>query len=86
MKYILGRCHLVDLLRELGWSQQELAEKLGVSRQQVHVWCTDPKRKMNVPTLFSVADTMGVDPRDIYELIPVKPTARQRQQSKKMPD
>lgn len=74
MKYKLGACNLPALLKEIGWINQDLADRLGWKRQQVSDYCTE-KKKMSVATLYSVADTMGIDPRRIYDLIsvPVKP-------------
>lgn len=82
MKYVLGSCNLPALLREKGWLNQDLADRLGWSRQQVSDYCTEQK-KMSVPTLYSVADTMDIDPRRIYDLIPVPIKAKDRKQSKK---
>lgn len=85
MKYILGDCNLPKLLKEIGWINQDLADRLDMSRQQVSDYCTGVK-KMSTATLFSVADTMGVDPRRIYVLIPVPTKSKApkgRVQSKK---
>lgn|GEM_PF-1573945 len=70
MKYVLGDCNLPQLLKEIGWINQDLADKMGWSRQQVSNYCTGEK-KMSVATLFSVADTMGIDPRRLYEFIEI---------------
>jgi transcriptional regulator with XRE-family HTH domain len=70
-RYELGRCYLQNILDEVGWSQQDLADRMGWERQRVSDYCRKV-RTMSVPVLFAVADTLGVDPRRLYELIPVK--------------
>jgi transcriptional regulator with XRE-family HTH domain len=79
MRYKLGRCNLYDLAKEIGWSNKDLQEKLQMTRQQVHDYATNKKR-MGAAMIFAVADEMGVDPRRIYELIPVRKQPRRRKQ------
>jgi transcriptional regulator with XRE-family HTH domain len=67
MKYELGKCNLQRLLEEKGWSQSHFAERMGWERQRVSDYCRKV-RTMSIPVLFSVADTLGVNPREIYDL------------------
>jgi transcriptional regulator with XRE-family HTH domain len=67
MNYELGKCNLQKLLKEKGWTQTHFAERMGWERQRVNGYCKK-ERTMSVAVLFSVADTLDVDPRDIYDL------------------
>lgn len=73
MKYKLGRCNLPELLKEVGWSKPKLAAAMGWDRQYTSKVCSGEK-KLGAALLFSVADTLGVSERRIYDLveIPVK--------------
>ena len=42
---------IIDLRKKAGWSQEELAEKLGVSRQSVSKWVQPSYLKVNVLVL-----------------------------------
>jgi len=56
---------LKDLRAERGWSQQELAERLEVSRQSVNAIETgryDP----SLPLAFRIADVFGVSIETIF--------------------
>ena len=70
MQYELGRCFLQDILDKKGWSQQDLADRMGWDRRKVSEYCT-ARRKMSLATAFSVADTLKVDIRQLYELKPL---------------
>lgn len=87
MKYELGSCFLQDLLDKKGWSQQDLADRMGWQRQQVSDYCTntDRRKRMSLATAISVADTLGVDIRQLYELkpVPIKPIEPRRKRLKK---
>lgn len=50
---------------QAGLTQQELAEKLGVSQQQIHKW-ENGERNPKLPALKKIAEACGVD---IMELI-----------------
>ena len=53
------------LRAEQGWSQQDLAERLGVSRQSVNAIETgryDP----SLPLAFQIADVFGLTIEDIF--------------------
>ncbi|MGO4496464.1 helix-turn-helix domain-containing protein [Paenibacillus sp. 2RAB27] len=80
-RYKLGHCNLPDILVELGISYTEFAEKMGMSRQQAGQYINN-ERKMGTALIFSVADTLGILDRDIYQLIevPMKPSTRRLQE------
>ncbi len=77
---------LMDLRKKSGWSQEELAEKLGVSRQSVSKWesaqsIPDLSRILEIARLFSVStdyllkDEMEAEPRDT---LPEEPSSERR--------
>lgn len=56
---------LKDLRAEQGWSQQHLAERLGVSRQSVNAIETgryDP----SLPLAFKIAELFGLAIEDVF--------------------
>ncbi|MDD9266013.1 helix-turn-helix domain-containing protein [Paenibacillus sp. GCM10023248] len=81
-RYKLGRCNLPEILDELGISNIEFAEKMGMSRQQAGDYINN-KKKMGTALTFSVADTLGILDRSIYPLIevPIKASTRRKQKS-----
>ncbi|WP_409346786.1 helix-turn-helix domain-containing protein [Paenibacillus sp. MBLB4367] len=81
MPYKPGRCLLVDRLRDVGMTQQELADKEGFTRQQISEYATG-KRKMSYINAITIAEALDCHPRDLYELIPVKKSERRRQPKK----
>lgn len=70
MQYELGRCFLQDILDKKGLTQQEFADRIGWDRRKVSDYCTR-RRAMSLATAFSVADTLKVDIRQLYELKPL---------------
>lgn len=81
-RYKLGRCNLPEILDQLGISNTEFAEKMGMSRQQAGDYING-KRKMGTALLFSVADTLGISDRSMYPLIEVPKRASTRRLQKK---
>ncbi|SDD28803.1 hypothetical protein SAMN02799630_02830 [Paenibacillus sp. UNCCL117] len=69
MRYKLGDCHLHAIWKEIGWTNQDFADTLGLSRQQASDYANGNK-KMGTALLLSSARAMGVDPYRIYDLIP----------------
>ncbi|WP_201319109.1 helix-turn-helix transcriptional regulator [Paenibacillus sp. EPM92] len=86
LRYKLGRCNLSEIWKEIGWTNQDFADALDISRQYASDLAKG-KKKLGTAMLFSAADAMGVDPRRIYELVPVKKSdRRKRRQSTESTD
>ncbi|WP_170289300.1 helix-turn-helix domain-containing protein [Metabacillus lacus] len=66
----VGRCLLRDILKDQGISIQQLANRLGVSRQQVSKYVND-KKKMSFETALNVAAVLNVSVLELYEIIEV---------------
>ncbi len=60
------RSRLRVLRAERGWSQQELADQLGVSRQTVNAIETG-KYDPSLPLAFRIARTFGAAVEDVFE-------------------
>ncbi|WP_310532842.1 helix-turn-helix transcriptional regulator [Novosphingobium sp.] len=59
-----NRLRVLRAVRE--WSQQDLAEKLGVSRQSVNAIETG-KYDPSLPLAFRIADVFGLTIEEIFE-------------------
>ena len=72
---------LIELRKKSGWSQEELAEQLGVSRQSVSKWegaqsIPDMNKLIKMSELFSVSlDTLIKDELPLTKEIPVEEPA-----------
>jgi putative transcriptional regulator len=55
-----------DLRRKRGWTQSELGEKLGISRQSVHSIETG-KYDPSLPLAFGIAEVFGTTIEKIFE-------------------
>jgi transcriptional regulator with XRE-family HTH domain len=75
--YDVGKCLLSDRLLQARMSQQELAEKLGVSRQQINHY-VNKKRIMTIPIAINIAYILNCTIDDLYEWIPVKSRKKRR--------
>jgi DNA-binding XRE family transcriptional regulator len=75
--YDVGKCLLSDRLLQAHMSQQELAEKLGVSRQQINHY-VKKKRIMTLPIAINIAAILNCNIDDLYEWIPVKSRIKRR--------
>lgn len=69
--YDVGRCLLSDKLLRARMSQQELADRLGVTRQQIHAYTTG-KRIMVLPIAMNIAAILHCEITELYEWIPVE--------------
>ncbi|WP_068617898.1 transcriptional regulator [Paenibacillus tuaregi] len=69
MKFELGRCLLNERLIESGKSAEWLANNMLVKPERVYDFI-DNKRVMPLKFAISIADFIGCDVRDLYELIP----------------
>ena len=69
---------IIDLRKKAGWSQEELAEKLGVSRQSVSKWegaqsIPDMNKILQLSTLFGVStDYLLKDSLEAAEPVPAE--------------
>ncbi|MDD9267534.1 helix-turn-helix domain-containing protein [Paenibacillus sp. GCM10023248] len=68
MKYDLGRCLLSERLQQSGISVGELAHALHYKPQKLSDFAEN-KRIMPLKSAISIADTLGCDVKDLYELI-----------------
>ena len=55
---------LADVLKEKGWTQKDLANKLEVSQQAIQKICTN-RSQMSMQRLYLVADILEVDVCDL---------------------
>lgn len=56
----------IKLAREAkGWSQPDLARKVGVSKSAVNQWENGAVQNLKLGNLFAVADALGKDVRDL---------------------
>ena len=62
----VGRCLLTDLLDEANMTQQELADKLKVPKQQINKY-TKNKTVMSYGTAREVAEILKVSMEELYE-------------------
>lgn len=69
MKLGLGRCLLQERLGEAGMTGVELARLLQYKPERINDYI-DNKRVMPLQVAISIADTVGCDVKELYELIP----------------
>jgi len=72
MKFELGRCLLNERLLESGMSKDELAQILFYKPERIGDFMED-KRVMPLKIAISIADTIGCNVRDLYELKSTEP-------------
>ena len=58
-------------------SQQELADRLGVTRQQIHTYTTG-NRLMTLPIAMNIATVLHCEITELYEWIPVEVRNKRR--------
>jgi transcriptional regulator with XRE-family HTH domain len=75
--YEVGKCLLSDLLQLKRVTQQELADKLGVTRQQINHYVKD-NRLMTVPIAKNIASILNCEIDELYEWIPVEVRSKRR--------
>lgn len=73
MAYQVGRCLLRNRLQEARMSQNELATKMSVTRQQInkYVNASDPPVIMTLPVAKNIASILRCNIEDLYEWIEV---------------
>lgn len=62
----VGRCLLADILLQKKITQQELANRIGVTKQQIGHYAND-RRVMSLPIAVNIAIVLGCDIKDLYE-------------------
>lgn len=70
MPYRVGRCLLADLLKKAGMTQQELALKLNVPKQQINKYVHN-RQQMAYKTAREIAQILNCSMEDLYEWKPV---------------
>lgn len=75
--YDVGECLLSDILSRSHMTQQELANRLGVTRQQIHYYCTN-ERVMSLPIAKNIAAILNCEIDDLYVWIRVKERKKRR--------
>ncbi|USK66268.1 helix-turn-helix transcriptional regulator [Peribacillus frigoritolerans] len=72
MAYQIGKCLLSEWLRRSGITQAELADRLGVTRQQVNKWAKN-KQGMSLETAKKIVVILNLDKiDDLFEWIPTR--------------
>lgn len=62
----VGRCLLRERLKKNDMTQQQLAEKLNVTNQQINKYATN-RQKMSLPVAKKIADILKCRIEDLYE-------------------
>jgi plasmid maintenance system antidote protein VapI len=68
LKFELGRCLLNERLLECGMNKEELAQILLYKPERISDF-VENKRVMPLKVAISIANTIGCDVSDLYELI-----------------
>lgn len=68
MKFDLGRCLLSERLQDSGLTVGELAHALHYKPERLNDF-VENKRIMPLKSAISIADTLGCNVKDLYELI-----------------
>lgn len=75
--YNAGRCLLSDRLLKRNMTQQQLADRLHVTKQQIHSYTTN-KRKMDLVTAKNISELLDCTIEDLYEWVRVDPGRKRR--------
>lgn len=75
--YEVGKCLLSDRLLQIHMTQQELADRIGVTRQQINSYSRN-RRMMTVPIAKNIAKILRCEIDDLYEWIPVEVRNKRR--------
>jgi transcriptional regulator with XRE-family HTH domain len=59
------RLYVTDWFERLGFADQVVARRIGVSRETVFRWRREPHR-LNAPKLSLLASVLGVEPQDFW--------------------
>jgi len=77
MKFELGRCLLRERLLQAGLTAEQLARALRYKPERLSDYM-DNKRVMPLKTAISIADTLGCEAKELYELLPDAPVPAKR--------
>lgn len=75
--YTVGRCLLSDILEEIDMTQSELADRLGVTKQQINTYVTN-RRTMDLVTAKNISIIVDRDISDLYEWVHVHYRTKRR--------
>lgn len=75
--YEVGKCLLSDKLLQAHMTQQELADRIGVTRQQINSYTND-RRIMTLPIAKNIAAVLRCEIDDLYDWIPVEARNKRR--------
>lgn len=64
--YDVGKCLLSDKLSETRMSQQELADRIGVTKQQINSYTSDTN-VMSLPVAKNIATILRCEIGELYE-------------------
>jgi transcriptional regulator with XRE-family HTH domain len=65
MRFVIERCRLDEVLRELGLSRRHVTERTGILRQQLYRYANNHDT-MTLEVAVTIAESIGVDPRSLY--------------------
>ncbi|WP_238941808.1 helix-turn-helix transcriptional regulator [Bacillus sp. REN10] len=68
MVYIVGKCRLNEILKQRKLSQVDLADKLGMKKQQINAYATN-ESKMTLKTAKNIAYQLNVSIEELYDFI-----------------
>lgn len=70
--YDVGKCLLPDILLQSHLTQQDLADKLGVTRQQINTYTSTVNRRvMTLSIAKNIAHVLNCSIDDLYEWVQV---------------
>lgn len=69
--YKVGKCLLHIHLRRKRWSQQDLADRVGKTKQTISRYINN-QSIMSYETAVNIASALDCDMEDLYEIIKVK--------------
>lgn len=65
MRRNIGKCRLPELLRKRGFTQQQIADRAGMPKQQISDYATN-RRVMSLLTAKIISETLGCTMDDLY--------------------
>jgi transcriptional regulator with XRE-family HTH domain len=71
--YEIGRCRITDILREIGWDQQQLADYAELDKRTISFYATGRRKKMPLVIAHTITEAIlryadvKYSPSDLYE-------------------